>query len=90
MKRLIDMTEPELFGYFNALASTIETLLPAEVVPCAGRNGRCLFALLVFDDPGIAQYVSNAQREDIIKAMRECADRLERREVIERTNDGHP
>lgn len=43
-----------------------------------------LFAILVFDDPKVAQYVSNAQRADIIKALREGADRLEGGEDIPR------
>ena len=80
MKKLIDMTEPEMRDYFNKLAALVESVLPAG----PGRNGRCLFALLVFDDPGVAQYVSNANRPHIIKAMRECADRLEAKEDIPR------
>ncbi len=81
-KKLCDMTEPELKDYFNRLASAIEDKLP----PGEGRRGRCMFALLVWDTqgPGIAQYVSNCQRPDMIKALRETADRLEGREDIPR------
>lgn len=40
------------------------------------------FVLLTFgfDAPGIANYVSNAERSDMITAMRECADRLEKKQ----------
>jgi hypothetical protein len=37
------------------------------------------FALLVFEfnAPGVSNYVSNAERADMIQALRETADRLE-------------
>lgn len=37
------------------------------------------FALLVyeFNNPGIANYISNGQRQDMIKAMKETIERLE-------------
>lgn len=40
------------------------------------------FALIVFPffDPGISNYISNGTREDMIKALRETADRLEKRQ----------
>ena len=46
--------------------------------------GRMGFALLVFEfnKPGISNYVSNARREDMIKSLRETADRLENRQDI--------
>ncbi len=82
MKLLRDMTEPELHDYFNALAALIESVLP----PGPSAKGRCLFALIVADSagPGIGQYVSNIQREGVVKLLRETADRLESREDIER------
>jgi hypothetical protein len=80
VRSLRDMTEPELRNYFNHLAQAVEDILPAG----PSKKGRALFALLVFDDPGLAQYVSNAERKDVIKAMRECADRLEAKEDIPR------
>ena len=38
------------------------------------------FALLVFEfeNPGIANYISNSQRKDMIKAMKETIERLEK------------
>lgn len=74
MKAIRDMDEVELKDYFTAMAKHTEAALPPGT----------LFALLVFDDPMIAQYVSNARRRDIISAMRECANRLEANEDVRR------
>jgi hypothetical protein len=38
------------------------------------------FVLLIYDSSDEARYVSNANRSDIIKAMKEYADALERME----------
>ncbi len=42
------------------------------------------FAIILFDfyKPGVSNYLSNAKREDIIKALRETADRIEKNETI--------
>jgi len=42
------------------------------------------FVLLVFNfnEPCVANYVSNAKREIVIKTLRETADRFERNETI--------
>ena len=73
MSRLLrDMTEPELKKYMTLLAQATTSVLPQG----------SLFVLLVFDDPGLAQYVSNGNRQDIIKAMKETADRLESGEDV--------
>lgn len=77
-RELIDMTEPELRDLMKALAIRITT-------ECYDRDiERPHFCLLVFNDPAVAQYIGNCERRDIIKAMRECADRLERREDVTR------
>lgn len=82
MRLIRDMTEPELRAYFRELASAIEDVLP----PGPSANGKCMFCLLVADtcEPGIAQYVSNVQRADMVKMLRETASRLERREDVSR------
>lgn len=74
MKRFRDMTEPELRDTMNSAARAVAARLPEK----------SLFVLLSFDDPEVAQYVSNAARSDIIRAMRETADRLEAREDVTR------
>lgn len=81
MKQLRDMTEPELKNYFRYLATVVEGELP----PGPGARGKALFTLLVFEEPElISQYVSNCRREDMIKVLRETADRLEAREDVTR------
>jgi len=42
------------------------------------------FALIVFEHykPGISNYISNSNREDMVKALRETADRLEKNQDI--------
>ena len=68
-----DMTEVDLRDYLNDIAEKVKNLLPGK-----------LFTLLVFDQSKIGQYVSNANRADMIKAMRELADVLEKNVDIER------
>lgn len=82
MKLIQDMTEPELRDYFNRLARLIEDFLP----PGPSAKGKCLFFLVVNDqiEPGIAQYVSNVQRSDAIKMLRETAERLETNQDVPR------
>lgn len=82
MKLLRDMTEPELKGYFTRLARIIEAALP----PGPSSNGKCLFCLIVADSlkPGIGQYLSNINRQDAIKMIRQLADQIEAHEDIPR------
>ena len=79
-RKLTNMTEPELGQYLDLLATATESVLPDG----PGRNGKALFALLIFDDPKLVQYVSNCDRLDMIKVLRETADRLEKREDLSR------
>jgi hypothetical protein len=80
-RRLIDMTELQLRNCMTRVARAVEHELP----PGCGPRGKALFVVLAFeDDPGIAQYVRNCQRSDIIKALRETADRLEQRQDVTR------
>lgn len=64
------------------IAGTIGPLFP---------QGTC-FALMVFDvgDKGHASYITNARREDMIKALREQADRLEHGAVAPHGAPQHP
>lgn len=68
MKRLADMTEPEITHWLNLLAAATESIMPAADNP----RGRALFAVVVFDDPGIARMVTNGRRDDVFKAIREA------------------
>lgn len=78
IKRLENMTEPELALYCNTAGKAI---MEASQV-CEVEKPK--FVLLLFNDPKVAQYVCNCDREDVIKALREAADRLEHNEVLKR------
>lgn len=78
MKRLEDMTEPELRDFCNTAARAVEGAAAACGVE------KPMFVLLMFNDPKVAQYVCNCKRTDVIKAMRECASRLEGRQDVVR------
>ena len=78
MKRLEDMTEPELRELMTACGRQLEATFAVLEVE------KPLFVLVPFNDPAIAQYIANCRREDIITAMRETADRLESRQDVTR------
>lgn len=78
MKRMEDMTEPELAELLRAFGSAIKrTGYEAGI-------GRPHFVLLLFNDPALCQYIASIEREGAIKALRETAERLERRDTVER------
>jgi hypothetical protein len=74
MKKLKDMTEPEL--------AQLMTLCGNMILESADALGveKPMFVVLLFNDPATAQYVANCQRADVILALREAAERLERHE----------
>ena len=78
MKKLRDMTEPELAELMTAMGNQIKAVAAVMEVESP------LFVLLLFNDPEIAQYIANCQRSDCIKSLRETADRLERKQTVER------
>lgn len=80
MKTLRDMTEGELRLLMDACAKAINSKLAAHLDP----NAKPMFALLVFDDPEVAQYISSCERSCMIEALRETADRLESRSDVTR------
>ena len=80
MKTLRDMTEGELSDVMVRAARVSSRCLPRG----RGPGGRPMYVLLVFDDPEVAQYISSCQRSDIIKCMRETADRLELKQDVAR------
>lgn len=78
MKRLEDMTEPELRHVCNTIARGIE-----ETAQQLGME-RPLFALVLFNDPKVGQYVCNCERATMIEALKETVARLARREDVGR------
>lgn len=78
MKRLEFMTEPELAAVMQSLADMV-------VLACTELGvEKPLFSLLLWNDPKVAQYIGNCDRATIVAALRETADRLERRQTLER------
>lgn len=61
------------------VAAGLDRIFNGDVPDGDARNGFCLL-VFGFDAPGIANYVSNAERATMIQALRETADRLERKE----------
>jgi hypothetical protein len=78
MKKLEDMTEPELRDLMNHLARGVVS--KAEDAGCEKPQ----FVLVLFNDPKVAQYVANCSRQSMIEAMRETANRLENKQDIPR------
>lgn len=79
MKRqLEDMTEPDLAELMRAMAKGVERAAAVKNVE------KPHFVLLVFNDPAVAQYISNCRRSDMIAALRESADRLDSRQDVPR------
>lgn len=76
MKRLDDMTEPELADVMTACARAVRLLLPP--------NTGFIIVASEFGKGGVGQYIGNGQRPDFIRWMRETADRLEAREDMPR------
>lgn len=75
---LRDMDEVELGSLMTLLAKSLERAAAKFL------DEKPLFVLVLFNDPEIAQYVSNCDRSTTIAAMRETADRLERRDDVSR------
>lgn len=75
MKSIEDQKRMEVL--LRSLAEPIKTALYHQF-------GQVGFALLVFEfhKPGIGNYISNAKRADMVKALRETADRLEKKQDI--------
>lgn len=78
LRELETMTEPELGELMRYAARRIERAF-ADL-----RVQKPHFALVVFNDPQIGQYISNCERESMIAALRETADRLERNQDVTR------
>lgn len=81
MKKLEHLTEPELSAYMRALATAIEWVAEHEGIE------KPHFALVLWNDPKVGQYIGNSKRADIITAMREMADRMEQRMDRPRSGD---
>lgn len=76
--RIEDMTEPELAELMLLLARQVEMTCKAKGVEMP------LFTMLLFNDAAATQYISNCERQDMIRALRMCADRLDQQQDVPR------
>lgn len=70
-----DMTEPQLRKHLNRILRFIKRRQTPDTVGSM---------LVIFQDDGITQYGSTIDPATAPQALRELADRLERRDTIER------
>ena len=81
-KALVDMSEPEIGALLKSIGAQIDGTLRATYP--TDHQPRPMWTLLVWDDPGLAQYISSCDRSTAVQALRECADRLEAKEDVRR------
>jgi hypothetical protein len=78
MRQLQDLNEAQLgtlmVGCAKAIEDTFDNLLMEQA----------RFALVIFNDPKLGQYISNCDRKAMVEALRECADRMEKGEDVTR------
>ena len=78
MKLLKDMDEVEIRELMTACGNQLKAVFAVLEVESPK------FLLVVFNDPEIAQYISNCERSSMIAAMRETAERLEKKQDVTR------
>lgn len=75
MKLMRDMTEPELGEHLKKQLRFIKSCQTPDTIGSM---------LIVFQDDGITQYGATVDPETAPQALRELADRIERRETVKR------
>lgn len=75
LKRLEDMNEPELAEHFSSIMESVDDRQPDDVIGSM---------VITFMGNGISQYVASIDPETAPEALRELADRLERRQTVKR------
>lgn len=70
-----DMTEPELSNHLNKMLKFIKGAQTEDTIGSM---------LIIFQDNGITQYGSTINPEDAPNALRELADRIEKRQTVKR------
>lgn len=74
-KLMRDMTEPELAEHLTRQLRFIRSCQTKDTIGSM---------LVIFQDDGIAQYGATVDPETVPQALRELADRIERRETVKR------
>jgi hypothetical protein len=62
---------------FKAMLIDLAHLIESELPSGPGRTGKRQFAIVVLEESGQAQYVSNSDWQVMVRALRETADRVE-------------
>lgn len=75
MKLLKDMTEPELRRHLSEQLGFIKASQTPDTIGSM---------LIIFQDNGITQYGATVDPETAPQALRELADRIEKRETVKR------
>ena len=75
-KLLKDMTEPEIAEHLNRQLRFIKSSQTADTIGSM---------LIIFQDNGISQYGATVDPETAPQALRELADRIEKRQTVKRT-----
>lgn len=75
-KLLQDMTEPELANHLNTILRFIRSKETADTIGSM---------LVIFGNNGVSQYGATVDPETAPQALRELADRIERRQTVLRT-----
>lgn len=70
-----DMNEPQLRQHLNTMCGMLQLM---QTVDALG------FMIVIFQDNGLSQYGSTVDPETAPAALRELADRIERRETVTR------
>ncbi|ELT47057.1 hypothetical protein [Brucella intermedia] len=80
---MADPVDPRVRQKINALAATIDEFINGAKKPGEPYEPKHGFAILIFDfdkpEKGRMNWISNAQREDMIVALKEMAAQLEGR-----------
>lgn len=75
--------QPDLHGVMNALAQGLDDALNGPALPGLPRTKKVAFVLLTANfgqiDNGRVNYISNAERADMIAAVKEWLARIEGR-----------
>lgn len=79
----MDAIEPRVRSQANAIASTLDDFLNGEKLPGLPRKRRYGFGVLIFEfgkiERGRMNWISNAERADMIVALKEMIAQLEGR-----------
>jgi len=68
----------------RGIAASLEDVIKENI----GENMGFIFVLFEFGKLGFTNYISNAERKDVIKALREAADILEKIKFIPAATHG--